>query len=176
MKSQVNRSPWSACLASSSCALFSPTSSIPAAASAGRSSGSTYFTAARISTSGPIRSRTASRLPRTRSGSIAHNDARLAAGHAVVAAVGEIELWRAAGAAVQVLDVRDASSRELSGDHGAQVEHAPGSRSLDARERLHYLRPDLVAATPDARTDGGRGRRREAGHRLLDDAAGQRPP
>ena len=43
MKSQVNRSPCASCLASSSWARFSPTSSMPASASAGRSSASTYF-------------------------------------------------------------------------------------------------------------------------------------
>src|SRR5215216_311081 len=98
---------------------------MPAPASAGRSSASTYFTAARISTSGPVRSRTRSRLRRTRSGSIAHDDARLAAGNAVVAAVGEVQVRRAARAAIHVLDVIHSRRGELRGNDRAQIEHGP---------------------------------------------------
>src|SRR5215216_3974220 len=100
---------------------------MPASASAGRSSASTYFTAARISTSGPMRSRTRSRLRRTRSGSIAHDDARLTAGYAVVAAVGEVQVRRAARTAIHLLDVIHARRRELRGNYRPQIEHAPGS-------------------------------------------------
>src|SRR5919109_5199908 len=133
MKSQVNRSPCASCLASRSCARFSPTSSIPASASAGRSPASTYFVAARISISVPICSRTRSRLRRTRSGSIAHDDARLAAGHAAVAAVGEVELRLAARAAVGVLDVGDPGGYELLDDDAPQVEQASRGDTVNAR-------------------------------------------
>ena len=60
---------------------------------------------------------------------------------------------------VHVLDVRDARGGELSGDHGPQIEHAPGGSPLNARERLQHLVPDLIAAAPDPRPHGG-GRRR----------------
>src|SRR5215210_1089891 len=176
MKSQVNRSPCASCLASSSCARFSPTSSMPASASAGRSSASTYLTAARISTSVPICSRTRSRLRMTSSGSIAHDDPRLAPRHAVVAAVGEVELRRAACAAVLVLHVRDARAGELSRDDGSQVEHAPDGRAVDVREGLEHLVADLVAAAADPRSHPGRGGRREPRDGLLDDASGERAP
>ena len=53
MKCHRKASPWRACLAARSCARFSPTTSIPASASAPRSSGSTYLVAATIVTSGP---------------------------------------------------------------------------------------------------------------------------
>src|SRR5829696_2663015 len=176
MKSQVNRSPCASCFASRSCARFSPTSSIPASARAGRSPASTYLTAASISMSGPICSRTDSSLRRTRSGSIAHDDARLAAGHASVAAVGKVELRLAAGAPVHVLDVRDPGRLELCGDDHAQVEHPRGGGSFDAGERIEHLVADLVAAAPDAWPDSRDGWRGEACERLLDNPAGQRAP
>src|SRR5919106_4138989 len=174
MKSQVNRSPCASCFASRSWARFSPTSSMPASASAGRSAASTYLTAARISMSGPICSRTDSSLRRTCSESIAHDDARLAAGHATVAPVREIQLGLAAGAAVHVLDLGHARRGELRGYDDPEVEHAAGHRPVDVRERLEHLLPPLVAAAADPGADRGGRRRREAGERLLDDPAGQR--
>ena len=51
MKSNVRRSPQRSCLATRSCARFSPASVMPASASTPTSSSGTYFTAARTSTS-----------------------------------------------------------------------------------------------------------------------------
>src|SRR4051794_34089597 len=99
---------------------------MPASASAGRSRSGTYFTAASTSTSGPIRSRTASRFRRTLSGSIAHDDACLTAGDALVAAVGEVTVALAARAVVVVLDVAHAGSGEPRRDDRAEVEHPAG--------------------------------------------------
>ena len=73
MKSQV-KPGWAAALTARSWARFSPTTSIPASASAPSSSTATYLTAARTWTSSgsrparSISSRTSSRLARTRVG------------------------------------------------------------------------------------------------------------
>src|ERR687891_1359666 len=153
MKSHVNRSRCCSCLASRSCARFSPTSSMPASASAGRSPTSTYFVAASTSTSGPIRSRTRSRLRRTVSASIQHDHPRLAPCEAVVAAVGEVEIGVAAGAAVEVLDLRHPRGGEPRFDHLAEVEHAAVGGAPDVLELGEHLRADLVAAPADAGAD-----------------------
>src|SRR5688500_5024681 len=142
MKSQVNRSRCSSCLARRSWARFSPTRSMPASASAGRSDASTYLVAASTSTSGPIRSRTRSRLRRTVSASIEHDHPRLAAGQAVVAAVGEVEVGVAAGAAVEVLHLRDAGAGEPRLDHLAKVEHAAVGGAPDVLELGEHLGAD----------------------------------
>ena len=63
MKSHVKRSPCAACLASSWSVRFSPARRMPAAWSAGRSSASTYLTAATIS---HVRGRAARRAARPR--------------------------------------------------------------------------------------------------------------
>src|ERR671914_320641 len=158
MKSQVKRSPCSSCLARRSWARFSPTSSMPASASAGRSAASTYLVAASTSTSGPIRSRTRSRLRRTVSASIQHGHSRLAAGEPVVAAVGEVQTGVAAGAAVEMLDLRHAGGGEPGVDHLAQVQHAAVGGAPDDLELREDLGADLVAAPADAGAHGG-GRR-----------------
>src|ERR671915_352801 len=162
MKSHVNRSRCSSCLARRSWARFSPTSSMPASASAGRSAASTYLVAASTSTSGPIRSRTRSRLRRTGSASIQHGHSRLAPGEAVVATVREVEVGVAAGAAVEVLDLRDAGDSEPGVDHLAQVEHAAVRGATDVHELREHLGADLVAAPADAGADGGGRRALEA--------------
>ena len=122
MKSQVNRSRWRSCFASSSWARFSPTSSMPASASAGRSSASTYLIAARISTSEPIRSRTRSRFSLTR---CARTDRPA---FPVTPSSRRWEKYRSGSQLVQRSSVRDrphAGLLELRLDHPAQVEHPP---------------------------------------------------
>ena len=57
MKCQRKASPWRACLASRSWALFSPTTSIPASRNRTRSSTATYLVAATTVTSGPSSAR-----------------------------------------------------------------------------------------------------------------------
>src|ERR671914_60800 len=123
-----------------------------------RSPGSTYLVAASTSTSGPIRSRTRSRLRRTVSASIQHDHSRLAPGEAVVATVREVEVGGAAGAAVEVLDLRDAGGGEPGVDHLAQVQHAAVGGAPDDLELREDLGADLVAAPADAGAHGG-GRR-----------------
>src|SRR5918999_4175719 len=176
MKSHVNRSRCSCCFARRSWARFSPTSAMPASASAGRSPASTYFVAASTSTSGPIRSLTRSRLRRTVSASIEHDHPRLAPRKPVVAAVGEIEVGVAARAAVEVLDLGDPGGGEPRVDHLAQVEHAAVGGAADVLELGEHLRADLVAAAADARPDGGGGRPLEALRGLGDDASGEKGP
>src|ERR687895_633553 len=176
MKSHVKRSRCASCLASRSWARFSPTSSMPASARAGRSAASTYFVAASTSTSGPIRSRTRSRLRRTVSASIQHDHARLAPGEAVVATVREVEVGVAAGAAVEVLDLCDAGDGEPGVDHLAQVEHAPVGGAPDVLELREHLGADLVAAPSDAGAHGGGRWALEPLDRLLDDAAREWAP
>src|ERR671922_2014394 len=176
MKSQVKRSRCCSCLASSSCARFSPTRSMPASARAGRSSTSTYLMAAQISTSGPMRSRTRSRLAATRSGSIAYHQPRLATGDASIAAMREVQIRPAARAVVEVLHLRDPGRGELARYHGAQVELEAGRYALQVRERLEHLGTDLVAAPAYARPDRGLRLTLEALDGPLEDAAGQRAP
>ena len=106
MKSQVKRSPNSACLAASASVRFSPTSAMPASWSAGSSAGSTYLVAARISTPGPTCSRIRARLAETTAAStMQHPDHSLAARHAVVAPVREVAIRRADGALARNDDV-----------------------------------------------------------------------
>src|SRR5918992_2402649 len=176
MKSQVKRSPCSSCLARRSWARFSPTSSMPASASAGRSAASTYLVAASTSTSGPIRSRTRSRLRRTVSASIQHDYPGLAAGQAVVAAMREVQVRVAARAAVEVLDLRDPRRAEPGLDHPAQVEHAAVGGAAHVLELGEHLPAHLVAAAPDAGPHGGRRRPLEPLHGALHDPARQRTP
>src|ERR687895_2443828 len=170
MKSHVNRSRCSSCFARRSWARFSPTSSMPASASAGRSPASTYFVAASTSTSGPIRSLTRSRLRRTVSASIEHNHPRVATGEPVVAAVGEGEGGGAARAAVEGLDLGDPRGGEPRVDHLAQVEHAAVGGAADVLELGEHLRADLVAAPADAGADGGGRRAVEPLGGRMDDA------
>src|ERR671915_2061566 len=176
MKSHSNRSRWRSCLASRSWARFSPTRRIPASASAGRSPASTYFVAASTSTSGPIRSRTRSRVRRTVAASIEHDHPRLAPGDPVVAAVGEVEVGVAARAAVEVLDLGDPRGGEPRVDHPTQVEHAAVGGAPHVLELGEDLRADLVAAAADARPDGGGRWALEPVHGLLDDAAREGAP
>src|SRR5918992_6326883 len=176
MKSHVNRSRCSSCFARRSWARFSPTSWMPASASAGRSPASTYFVAASTSTSGPIRSLTRSRLRRTVSASIEHDHPRLAPGDPVVAAVGEVEGGGGARAAGEMLDLGDPGGGEPRVDHPTQVEHAAVGGAPHVLELGEDLRADLVAAAADARPDGGGRRALEPVHGLLDDAAREGAP
>src|SRR5512134_1970294 len=149
MKSQVNRSRCDSCFESRSCARFSPTSSTPACASAGRSLAATYFVAARISTSGPTWSRTRSRLRRMASASIQHHQPRLAAGQPPVATMREEEVGMAARAKVEVMHLGDSRCGQLAVDHRAQVEHAAVGHVLESGEGLEHLGAYLVAAAAD---------------------------
>src|SRR4051794_19699663 len=159
MKSQVKRSRCSSCLARSSWARFSPTSTMPPSARAGSSSASRYLIAASTSTPGPIFSRTRSRFSRTRLGSgIEHGQAGLAPGHPVVAAVREVEGLAAARAVADVLHALAPPRRELLGDHLPEVEHAAVGDALMLREPLEHLLAHLEAALADARPDRGGGR------------------
>src|SRR5215211_4063503 len=183
MKSHMKRSPCSRCFAISSWARFSPTSSTPASASSGSASTGTYLIAAQISTSAPIFSLTVSRLRRTRdawkssaSSAIEHHQARLPAGDAAVAAMGEVEVRAAAGAVVEVLDVGDAGVDELARDHRAQVEHAPVRDAFEVLEPLEHLRADLIAAATDTWADRSRRPFVESFDGLLQDAAGEGSP
>ena len=103
MKCQRKASPWAACLASRSCALFSPTTSIPASARTAISPTETYFVAATIVTSGPTSSLTRASRSRTCSAEKA-NDA-LCAARPSRAALGEEEVWAAGRAEVDSLDI-----------------------------------------------------------------------
>src|SRR4051794_1183055 len=101
MKCHRNASPYSACLRSSSCARFSPTTSTPASTSTDMSASETYFVAATIATCSPTSARMRSYAARTASGDVA--DHPLPAGHAGVTAVREV-LVVAGGAHVCALD------------------------------------------------------------------------
>ena len=164
------RSRWRSCLASRSCARFSPTSSMPASARAGSSSAATYLMAARISharrRSARGRARGSSRHPGAAVNASRVSQPRLPARDPVVAPVGEVaaparQLVQRSRCSTRV----DAGRVELLSAIPAQVEHAPvGARRRGPRRRASTSSPDLVAAGPDARADRGGGRPVEAGH------------
>src|SRR5690242_2875228 len=155
MKSQLKRSPHRSRLASRSCSRFSPTSSIPASASAPMSASRTYLVAARISTSGPASRRMRSRLACTRStsrpvtgstiGWLRLHPCRhprqpgLAASALPVPAMGVEELGVAAGAQIGGLDFGDSGAGEQGAGDRGQIEH-PSLRDaveiLELREHL----------------------------------------
>src|SRR5580765_2171862 len=155
MKCQRNRSPWAACLASRSCARFSPTTSIPASARVAMSSTETYFVAATIVTSGPTSSRT--RASRAAICSADEAKDALGAARPAGAAFAEEEVCPAARAEVESID--GARSRVEGGPLGCgpQVELAAGddpiseARPVGARDLI----PHLVAARADRRPDDG---------------------
>src|SRR3954462_5385392 len=101
MKCQRKASPYSACLRSSSCARFSPTTSTPASTRTAMSASETYFVAATIVTCSPTSARMRADAVRTASGDVA--DHPLPAGDAGIAAVGEV-LVVAGGAHIGTLD------------------------------------------------------------------------
>src|SRR5205085_12283491 len=111
MKCQRKASPYSACLASRSCARFSPTTVTPAAASAPMSANATYFVAATTVTFAPTCSWT--RLRRAPISSGDSTDDSLNTPRAPVAAVGEEELRVVARAEVEPVDTVDARSAQL---------------------------------------------------------------
>src|SRR3954454_3789638 len=77
-------------------------------------------------------------------------DPSLAAGHAVVATVGEEEVRVAARAVVDVLDLLDTGGAQLCLGDRTQVEHAAVCHAVVVGERVEDLGPDLVTALPDA--------------------------
>src|SRR3954447_15559688 len=154
MKCQRNASPYSACLRSSSCARFSPTTSTPASTSTAMSASETYFVAATIVTRSPTSSRMRSYAARTASGDVA--DHPLSPGDAGVTAVREV-LAVAGGAHVCTLDRRHARVVQDPLGDGPEVEVA-SAHGLGA-EAVAVGRRDVVAhfvtARPDPRSDGG---------------------
>src|SRR3954451_20046000 len=154
MKCQRNASPYSACLRSSSCARFSPTTSTPASTSTAMSASETYFVAATIVTCSPTSARMRSYAARTASGDVA--DHPVPAGHAGVTAVREV-LVVAGGAHVCALDGRHARVAQDTLGDGPEVEVA--SAHCLAAEAVAVGRRDVVAdlvtAWADPRADGG---------------------
>src|SRR3954470_457098 len=121
MKCQRNASPYSACLRSSSCARFSPTTSTPASTSTAMSASETYFVAATIVMCSPTSARMRSYASRTASGDVA--DHPLPAGDAGVTAVREVFVVTG-GAHVCALDRRDARVTQDALRDGPEVEVA----------------------------------------------------
>ena len=121
------------------------------------SSASTYLVAARISTPGPQRSRTRSRLRRTVAGSMSRigsgidpGEAALAPGAPGVAPVGEEQLRVAARAEVARLDRLDPGRGEQPARDLRQVEHPPGGDPV--------AEPARSARGPRRRPRSSRGR------------------
>src|SRR6185312_11822460 len=156
MKSHVKRSPWAACLAARASLRFSPTSVMPASWSAGRSSASTYFVAARISTPGPTSSRIRARLrPIAAASAIEHSHHSLAAGDAAVAPVREVAVGMADRALARHGHLGRA--RRLERPPGAQPQVGPAVPD-DVRPEAGLQAPadvvaHLVAARPGAGAD-----------------------
>src|SRR3954471_6904068 len=177
MKCQRKASPQRACLASRSCARFSPTTSIPASARAPRSSAARYLVAATIVTSGPSCARIRSWFARTVSGD-KPNDA-LPPGDPFVAAVREEVLGRAGRAEVDPVDPGTArrAQRPLGGAPEVELPVADEAEAVRTAERRRHLLADLVAARADAGPDD---RRNEASaerrRSLLGDPAEQAAP
>src|SRR5215212_10976728 len=127
--------------------------------------------------SAPMRSRTRSRFPRTRSGAgIEHRQPGLAPGHAVIAAVREVELGTAAGAVVHVLHGFNAGGLELAGYDRSQVEPAAVGNAVEAGECRQHLLAHLVATAAYSGPDRRRGRVRKALESALQDAFGEAAP
>src|SRR3954468_16031248 len=122
MKCQRKSPPCSACLASRSCARFSPTTSIPASASRGMSSAATYFVAATIVTPGPTSARM--RASRSAITSGEETEGTLPPGAAAVAAVGEEEVGAARRAEVDALHALDSGRPQRPLGRAGQVEPA----------------------------------------------------
>ena len=179
MKSQVNASPQRSCLATRSCAVFSPTSShagLRERAHHARAARTWWPPAARPP---PGRGRRARRRPRSRSRTaarpLAHPRRRraalggeprepgLAAGDAAVAAVGEEQLRVAADADPARRRARRRRRAASSASIAArQVERRPVGLVAALAKRVEHLVPDLVAARPDARPDAPRATRSAA--------------
>src|SRR6266536_4280556 len=105
MKCQRKRSPYRACFASRSWARFSPTTSMPASASACISSTVTYFVATTTVTDGPASALMRSYRSRSSSGDTREDS--LDAARLPVAPVGEEELGMARSAEIESLHLRD---------------------------------------------------------------------
>src|SRR5690348_13973277 len=137
MKSQVNRSRCASCLVISASDRFSPTSRTPPSCNAGRSSASTYLVAARISTSGPTRSRTSARFSAIRAGSSKQPHHPLPAGDAVVTAVREVAVLGA--------------DRTLA-SNGHLLDAARAKRPLGAQPQVGAsVADDVLTETPGQR-------------------------
>src|SRR6185437_5879551 len=156
MKSQVKRSPCAACFAARASVRFSPTSVIPASWSAGRSSASTYFVAARISTPGPTSSRIRPRLRAMAAASaIEHPHDSLAAGDAAVAPVREVPVGIADRALARDRDLGRARRLERPPRAPPQVGPAVADDvgAEAGPQALGDVLAHLVAARPGARPD-----------------------
>ena len=139
--------------------------------------GRTYLIAAQDLDLAGRSARARARGSRARAGvNIAHHEPRLAAGDAVVAAVGEEEVLAAARAEVDVLDLaRRPPPRARAAITARRSSMRPSATPSSVGERLEHLLADLVAAAADAGPDRGRrGARRSARRALLDDPAGER--
>src|SRR5207249_2077130 len=145
MKCQRKVSPYSACLASRSCARFSPTTLIPASASAAISASVTYLVAATIVTASPTSART--RPMRFRISSGESTEHPLDAARAPVAAMREVQLGAVAGADVDPVDAVDAGPAQSPLGRGPEIELS--TRGQIRVEERGYLVADLVAARPD---------------------------
>src|SRR5436190_8462773 len=152
MKCQRNASPYSACLASRSCARFSPTTCTPASASAAMSRSETYFVAATTVTPGPTSSWTRASRSRMRSGD--GTDHSLNAARKAVAPVREEELRMVPRTEVDPVDPRNPGIAERAFRRAPQVELSV-DRQIVAKEPRH-LGPHLVATRPDGWTDDSR--------------------
>ena len=178
MKSQVNRSPCASCFSSRSCARFSPTSSMPGLGQRGQVAVGDVLGRRRGSRRRGRSARAPARGCAGRcSGSIAHDDARLAAGHAAVAAVREVELRLAARAAVDVLDVASRPPPRAS-----RRSRPAGRASARTRLRRCPRTPPAPRRRPRSSSRRCPGPTAAAGvaskrvERLLDDPAGERAP
>src|SRR3954447_18312238 len=172
MKCQRKASPYTACFASRSCARFSPTTSTPASASTAMSASATYLVAATTVTAGPTSARTRSYRSRTSAGD--NTDDSLSARDAAVAAVGEEEVRVARRAEVHPLDRARARAPQRALGGGPEVE-PPVAREVGL-EALRDLRPDLVAARPDPRSDAGSVGAADRRNARLDDPFGETAP
>src|SRR5436305_1947346 len=157
MKCQRKASPYRACLASRSCARFSPTTSTPASARAARSSIATYFVATTIVTASPTSARALSYRSRSSSTDVGNDS--LPAGSTLVAPVREEPVGIARRADVETVDPLDAGGAEGALGRRPQIEPPVARDVVTERlaERNRHLLPHLVAARADARAD----RRRE---------------
>src|SRR5215203_4544180 len=176
MKCQRKASPWAACFASRSCARFSPTTSIPASASAVMSSTATYLVAATIVTSGPTWSRTRARRAAICSADNAEDP--VCPSRPAGAPLGEEEIRAATRAEIHALDIgRTRIPRGLlRGSPEVELAFAEDSVSEAVPEPVRDLLAHLVAAGPDRRAD----HRGEAGadhfSSRFDDAVDQSAP
>src|SRR5207237_3184384 len=153
MKCQRKASPCRVCLASRSWARFSPTTSIPAPASTGSSSASTYFVAATIVTSGPSSPRIRSRFAPTVLADKPEN--ALDATRLSCPSLGEEEVRVAGGAEVEAVDPGDAgrAQRPLGGAPEVELAVAQEPKAEGATKRLGHVFTHLVAARADSGAD-----------------------